>query len=571
MLFNITKQKSLAIMQLAAALFVLLAASFVGELAVGTGIYFLFTVFFAILCIRAITTQRIMLSVSHIIYLLLGAYTIISALWAGNREGHLLYFFSILILIAFHSLAGDYFNESTQENIKRRFMYLLSISGIICSIFNFFYWIIKIVPVAGNEPLKAGLGTNDFLAIFIYFSVFVSLLLVKGNSKIRKVLLLLSSLGMAFVFLMAKSVVAWVFAMVFTITYMARRKGEKTFVIIAVSGTAFFLLCATVMISFSGFPTAFPDVLNVAVKHPFGLGGGFWSARETFSASDYTTVPHIGLLAYLFASSGILGMFACAFLMLRSLVLFLKLKNISAFAGLLLCVAVVILPFGENITVVLFLTGLNAYNEQLAGMNFKFPLREEIIKKSTYATSILLVISAMLFAHSIIKTSAKNAYCRKNYNTAYSLYEAAGSVNVFDSESLRMATASLRKSGEIVARRDDAIRIIDRAIKRDKNNIQNIKEKALIYDACGEFELSAQQYREAIQKAFDKDNYNLLLVKELYKIVKKSPKGSAETKRSYEEIITIAQSTQSLDCKKEINDIADKVFKYTKGDIVSEG
>ena len=34
--------------------------------------------------------------------------------------------------------------------------------------------------------------------------------------------------------------------------------------------------------------------------------------------------------------------------------------------------------------------------------------------------------------------------------------------------------------------------------------------------------------------------------KELYKIVKKSPKGSAETKRSYEEIITIAQSTNNL-------------------------
>ena len=571
MLLNITKQKSLAIMQLTAALFILLAVSLVGELAVGTGIYLLFTAFFAVLCIRAITTQRVVVSVSHLIYLLLAAYTIIASLWAGNKEGHLIYFFAILILIAFHSLAGDYFYESTPENIKRRLMYLFSISGVVCAILNFFYWIIKIVPVAGNTPLKEGLGTNDFLAIFLYFSIFASFSLLKGNSKTRKVLLLLATLEMIFVFLMAKSVVAWIFAIVFTLTCLAKRKGEKPFIIVAVSGTAFFLLCATIMISFSGFPTAFPDVFGVAAKHPFGLGGGFWSARETFSAANYTSVPHVGLLAYLFASSGILGVIACAFLMLRCLVLFLRLKNISTFAGLLLCVAAVILPFGENITVILFIIGLNAYNEQLTGMNFKLSIKEEILKKSTYIISVLIVISALLFVHSIVKTSAKNAYNRKDYNASYSLYEVAGSINISDSESLRMATASLRKSGEIASHRDDAIRIIDKAIKRDKNNIQNIKEKALIYDANGEFELSAQQYRVAAQKAFDKDNYNLLLVKELYKIVKKSPKGSAETKRSYEEILTIAQSTQNLDCKKEINDIADKVFKYTKGDIASEG
>ena len=571
MLFNINKQKSLAIMQLTAALFVLLATSLIGELALGTGIYFLFTVFFAALCIRTVTTQRLVLSVSHIIYLILGAYAIISALWAGNREGHLLYFFAILIMIAFHALAGDYFNESAPESIRRRFMYLLSISGVICAILNFFCWIIKIVPVAGKTPLKEGLGTNDFLAIFIYFSILVSLLLIKGNSKTRKVLLLLAALGMSFVFIMAKSVVAWVFAMVFTLTYLSKRKGEKTFIIVAVSGTGFFLLCATIMISFSGFPTAFPDVFSVAVKHPFGLGGGFWSARETFSAANYTSVPHVGLLAYLFANSGILGIFACAFLMLRSLVLFLRLKNISSFAGMILCVAVVILPFGANITVVLFLIGLHAYNEQLAGMNFKLSIKEHMLKKITYVASILLIVSSMLFLHSVIRTSAKKAYSKKNYASSYSLYEAAGSINISDSESLRMATASLRKSGEIASRKDDAIRIIDKAIKRDKNNVQNIKEKALIYDACGEFELSAQQYREAAQKVFDKDSCNLLLVKELYKIVKKSPKGSAETKRSYEEIITIAQSTQNLDCKKEINDIADKVFKHTKGDILNEG
>ena len=106
------------------------------------------------------------------------------------------------------------------------------------------------------------------------------------------------------------------------------------------------------------------------------------------------------------------------------------------------------------------------------------------------------------------------------------------------------------------------MRIIDKAIKRDSDNLQNIREKALVYDGCGEFELSAQQYRVASQMAFQKDEYNLLLVKELYKIIKKHPKGSSETKRAYEEIVAIAQATDNLDYKKEINDIADKALKF---------
>ena len=571
MLFNINKKRSLNLLQLVAALFILFAAPLVGEIKVSTGIYLLFTVFFVILCARINSTQRIVVSVNHILYLLLGGYAILSTLWAGNKEGHLLYLFSILLLIAFHTLAGDYFCESNTENIKRRFMYMISISGLICAILNFFYWIVKIVPVAGTTPLYRGMGTNDFLAIFLYFSILTTVLLLKGNSKSRKIMLIVSAFIIIFAFIMAKSAVAWTLATVFTIANLTKKKSEKTFMVVSISAAAFFFFCVTVMVSFSGYPTAFPDVLRVAAKHPFGLGGGFWSARETFSVASYPSVPHVGLLAYLFASGGVLGVLACAFLMLRTLVLFLKLKNLSSFAGLLLCIALVVLPFGANISIILFLIGINAYNEQSTGMYFKFVFNEETVKKVTYVVSILLVVASMLFVHSMIKTSAENAYKSKRYDESYRLYKVAGTINVFDGESLRMATSSLRKSGEIKLLREDAVNIIEKAMKRDKNNIHNIEEKALIYDACEEFELSAQQYRDAVQKAFDKDKYNLLLAKELCKIVEKYPKGSAQTKRSYEEIIKISQTTNGLDIKKEINDIADKVFKYTKGDIVSEG
>ncbi len=570
MLSKITKQKSLAILQLIAALFILTVPSVIGEMPLNMGAYLLMIVFSALLCIRIKSMQKIDLSFDHLAYLALGLYAVLTSLWAGNREGNLLYIVSVFNVMIFHSLAKDYFTENPIESIKRRILYLISASGVICSIVNFVYWMSAIVPVAGKTALFKGLGTNDFLAVFLYFSITATLLLVKSNSKSRRTLLYLAAAFMAFVFVLAKSALAWILAVLFTIVCFVREKEKKTFMIVAVSAMSIFFLSTILIMPSMKFPTAFSEVFAHALKHPYGLGGGFWSARETFSASSYTSVPYVGLFGYLFASGGILGLITCVLLFIKSIILFIRLKNISSVAGVFLCIATMLVPFGVNIAVVLFLIGLTSYNEQQANISYKLTLGNRQIFKTMRTLSVVMLIAALCFLHGIIKLSAENAYKNKSYSDAYHLYRLAGDMNICDSESLRMAAASLRKSGEISASCDTAVKIIDRAIKRDRNNVKNIKEKALVYDACEEFELSAQQYRDAAEKAFNNDEYNLLLVKELYKIVKKSPKGSVETKRSYEEIIKIAQSTDNLDLKKEINDIADKAFKYTKGEFISE-
>ena len=172
----------------------------------------------------------------------------------------------------------------------------------------------------------------------------------------------------------------------------------------------------------------------------------------------------------------------------------------TSFAGLLICIALVILPFGVNIAVLLLFVGLSAYNEQNSAMIHKMNLSCEIVKKVSYAGFILIVISVMLFSHSIIRLSAKNAYSDKDYINSYSLYKIAGTMNVTDSESLRMAVVSLRKANEISAEKDLAVKFMEKAIKRDRNNVKNLYEKARLYDACEEFELSAQQYRDGLER-----------------------------------------------------------------------
>lgn len=571
MLLNINRNKSLAILQVIAAVFILLAPSVIGEMPIAAGVYLLTIIFSTLFLARISGSQKIVLSISHFVYLLLGVYVVVTSLWADNKEGNLIYFSAILALMIFHSSARDYFAENITENINRRTLYLLNISGVICSIVNFFYWIGVIVPVAGNTPLDIGIGTNDFLAIFLYFCIFASLALLKGNSKKRKFWLLFTTVGMVFVFALAKSLVAWVFAAIFTLIFLFKMRGDKWFIPASAFGTILFAVFSMVYLTKTPFSGVFPEVFEFGKSHIFGIGGGFWSSRETYMSSEYAKIPQIGLFAYLFAASGIVGVFTSLFLLIKSVILFIRLKSLASVAGLLLCVSILILPFGENIAIIMMLIGLVSYNEKLAGSDAKINLRNETIRKISYATLVVMLVSFLLLLHSVIRTSADNAYSKKDYASAYSLYKVAGTLNISDSESLRMTTVCLRKTGEIAQLHDSAIEIIDRATARDKNNLQNLHEKALIYDACGELELSAQQYRNASRKAYNSDKYNLLLSEQLLKIVKKSPKGSVETKRAYEELIGIAQSTINLDYKKEINDIADEAFKYTKGEIIGEG
>ena len=118
---------------------------------------------------------------------------------------------------------------------------------------------------------------------------------------------------------------------------------------------------------------------------------------------------------------------------------------------------------------------------------------------------------------------------------------------------------------------DDALKLIDKAIKNDRNNLANYEKKAEIHFACGNFNESVGQYREILKKSTVNDKYNLSMTKILYEIIVNNPKGSSETKRAYEEIVNIAQLTENLDIKKEINDLADKALVYTKGGLSDEG
>ena len=119
--------------------------------------------------------------------------------------------------------------------------------------------------------------------------------------------------------------------------------------------------------------------------------------------------------------------------------------------------------------------------------------------------------------------------------------------------------------------KEEALNLINNAIKREPDNLEHIIEKAQIYKASADYSKAAAQYRYAINKALNDDEYNLLLADVLYDLIKLYPKGSVESRDIYNEILLIAQNTENLDLRKQINDIADKAIAFKKGDIENVG
>lgn len=573
MLFNINRKTGIALMQITAALSVLLAPSFLNMLSAEAAVYSLFTVFMFIATLRIKENLKISLTIQNAVYIALIAFGILSLLWTKNISLHMLYIFSVATVWVYSIVLKDYFAENNSSGFKRRMAYLLSASGILCAVVNVVYWLMYVVPVAGNDAFRQGLGTPDLLGIFMVLSLACTVSLCRNNSKIKKTFFVISALMMLFVFIMTKSIVAWFFAVIFVSIIIVRKniKNAKNSLIISAGIVVLYFAVIIFKLAGSLEGKAFSDVLKYSFANIFGAGGGFWNGRETFARFNYDSVAGVGLFPFLSATAGVIGVISCILLLARSVIVFVKQNTVESTVNLLIFLTVLILPFGNSITGIILLAGLTVYNESLTDAEFKLPLKTSAVKKATMYISVIIILSTFITVLSFVKMTASSEFSKGRYSKSYDLYKTVAKINFTDSESCKMAALSIYKDKSLFnEKKDEAILLVNEAIKGDKLNIENYELKAKIYYAAKEYELCAQEYRNISSKSSLNDRYNLSLAKTLYKIVEENPKGSSEAKRAYEEIVAIAQTTENLDLRKEINDIADKAFAHTKGDLNSE-
>lgn len=557
-------------LQAIVALFIVFAPTFLGMFGIKAAVYIGFFIFWCLTAIRLKTTGKIYYSAYSILLLLTQAYAVISSIWASNKEGQLIFIFAIGCILGIYAVLTDYFTENTVESVRRRIMYMLTVSGLACAVLNIIYWLVKIVPFASKEKLSFGLGTNNYLALFMLFCIISSFYLMKGNSKAKIKLLAAMSLPMIAVFVMANSRIAYIFALFILVTFLFTTKFKKAFSSAGIFGVAVFAGILLLMVINGERGQLLNDILRASSQNLFGMGGGFQTGEATYATQTYKENISIGLLPFLFASSGVFGVIVMLSVIARNVMLFFKLKTWESLIALYVTVIIAFLPFDMSFTVLLLWSGLAIYNECAAGLAIKFELKKEQIQHYVFLISVLVVISALLLVQVCIRKNAETKFENKDYYNAAQLYKTASFINIADSESCYMYAKALRMEKKGLFDSTSALHSIEKAIKRDSRNIENVVEKAEIYYAAGNYAAAAQQYRIVCGYALVKDKYSLALSKVLREIAKDHPVGSSETKRAYEELLELAALTDNLDVRKEINDIADEVQMFTKGELVSE-
>ncbi len=572
MLLQMNEKRSLMLVQIMIAFTAVALPALIGFLSVSVGLYMLFTIYCITLICRIKKAEKIESTVFSVMVSALLCYALLSSLWIDNREGHLLYITGLGIVLIFSWLLTDSFLEINKETTTRRFMYLLSFGGVLCALANIIYWLLEIIPYGENVKMSLGFGNSDFLSVFMFSCFCLAGNLLKGNAKIRKGIILVFMLVMGFVFVMTASMTVWAMALIFALLCYVKKKNNNIFFTCSLAVTGLFFVFTAVWALRENNDAMFNETFLYGIKSLFGKGGGYLSGKELFIGASvrYKTT---GLLAYLTACSGVLGIAASAILVLVGYINFIKLKNYSSLYFLILTALILFLPFGGIFTIVLY-SSVMVYNLCMSGLTVKRHIKksdEFKVRRTITSLIILCFISVILLVGTFVRNFADSLYQNKEYRKAYEYYKTAASINLSDAQSCKGAARAIRRGKMLAENKEEAISLIDNAIKREPDNLEHIKEKALIYKACGDYSKAAQQYRQAIRKAINDDEYNLLLSDVLYDLIKLYPKGSVESREIYNEILVIAQNTENLDLRKQINDIADKALAFKKGEIENVG
>lgn len=569
MLFSAVKDRSLTVLKFVMALFIVVAPTLFGFLNIELSACILFILTGVLYVSRIRKTGQCHISICQFVMMTLLFYSVVSTLWADNKNGHFTYILIISGLIMFFELVSDYFSENNDVKLQRRMMYMLSLSGTLCALWNIIYWVVFLIPYGKKDGFSAGLGNSDFLAVFMLFCIILTYKLMCKNKPLRKALFFVSLLIMVFTFVMTGSFV-WFLLLVFAVMFFVTRKTKKLFVPMTLLFAGLFLAFIIVSANMNGQGTVFSDVFKYGIKNLFGHGGGFWTAREMFFSGEYTNVSIPGLFAYLCAATGLTGIIVCVALTGRVVFHFLKLKTWASAANIFITLMIMLLPMAQSPVPVFLWAGLIAYNENDAKLSPVKTIRKDTVKYTTYVIAVSGVLTAVMLCRCLIIMNASHKYENRRYIDAYELYNIAATISPVDAESCRMAAKALYMSDDIKNRHTEAIELVNKAQKRDKYNLENMHIKAQIYYKCEMYELSAQEYMDIASRVAVDSVYNLETVKSLYNIIRTKEKGSVEAKTLYEKMAEIASNTADLDYREKINNIVDKALVYTKGELTVE-
>lgn len=540
-----------AVLNSAAAAFVVISPAAAVLCGTGTALYFAAALLSAAVMLRAATSSKRLISAAQLPAAVLLVYAVIAAFFALNAHGHINLIVTLFAAVLSSSAAADWFFENKDGAIAERLMQMIYIGGVLCAAAMLANLVLQYMGISW-QTMK--FGQNNIFGIILFGGMLCGENMHADNKKEKRRKIHAGTLVQLAALVLCRCFSAAVFAAAFLVSvYLSNKHKNRYSGVYAI----LFAVLSSAAAAVSG-GTALKDSVLLAIKYPFGIGGGgFISGQQSYASAYYPEVKAVPFIGEAASSFGVFGVIVCLAVIIRTAAIYLKKRSAASMFLMFASMHLLFLPAAQNYAAVILFSGLYAYNEEYISVRRKSRVR------SSYFLAVSAALIFMLGALSVLRIWGTKMCKNGRSAAAESFLKAAAAVNVFDAESpLRLAGCI---AGQNPQRTDEAEAWLHKAEKRCKNSAGLSAEYAVIMENSGKLTEASLRWETAVSAAPHNSRYKLCLVKTLYREMKQEERGSEKTKGIYEKIVRTAASENDIEIKKIINDIADKALELTRG------
>ncbi|MBR5535631.1 MAG: hypothetical protein IKU60_03175 [Clostridia bacterium] len=546
------RSREINILHITLTIFIFVIPVILSAFEKGVGVYLSLFLFALCMGLGIIRNRYAVLSKTAVCMLAMSAYSFLSLLWVSDK-GCQVMAGSMFLTAAFACLLiGDYkykCGNAALGDIAFRLIYSASL----------FYSVIAVLHQIFIESsfigcsMDLGKGSPDTGAFIAVFGI-VSALRLFGNKK-RQPEFYVAVPIFAYVLLMTKSFMGYLFAFAVAFAWCITRRHKKVEALLCLSGCAVMGIVNAINAVAELIVTK-NAYLNGAIKglvSVLGIGCGGYNATCAVTEGGYEGFPSV--LSFLTEAYGIIGV---------------------GFVIVALCGAVMCCmkrPGFINLVMLMLTIGVLLSSSEAAA--FTIPLiamyytcREDgvivYIHRSISVIFALVGIFALLFASSHIPYAiADHNYDMGRFDKAGRYYEAGARMEMISSYGWERAYKAYMKEygADENALYSEHRRLIRNAIKFNKKNYGYYRDMAKVYTAEGDY-IAAMETWENIILRHDKEVLYPSYAEKIYDVMANCPVGLDMMGELYTKIDTYAKKATDRDIIFEMNNILARSQTY---------
>lgn len=472
-------------------------------------------------------------------------------IWVTDKGGQFALGSTFLMAGTMNMLLAEYKTHFTEEKISEKLIRTIYISAFLYAV-SAVFWQIFIKSDFWGSNMDMGQGSPSFAAMFMLMGIGAALKIF-GKDK-KNIGVLIAAALMAYVLIMAKSLVGYFAVAIFVFFKIVNEKHKRVeafsaMIAALVLGVVNIIYLIVTIVSGSlKFDGAFRGITAI-----IGVGCGGYNASSEIVGRAYKAYPPV--FSILTEAFGILGLLITAVFVMSAVKLYLKERSEERLVILLA-------------VIVLCLTSSSALLIALPLFAMYFSLKEnayELKIDSLVSFTLLLpiVFFGFLACARLPYAIGKNALDTGKYESATKWYSYGASMEIFNSDGWENAYHAAHKAYEDAEIYTTPLQreYLEKAIKFNKKNYEYKRLLANVYTLDKNYEKALEIWEGIIQR-YDREVLYEEYALKIYAVMENCHITLEEMEGLYNTLDEYGKKCVDKDVKYKVNNILAKSQQY---------